>query len=123
MTTNSNAGSSPVDVNVRPVAWLHDQPERYDVVHDEAKALWLRALPKQVEHYTIPLYRHSERQPLSTEDACALLKDALGIDPLLDGNMLKMLRAVERAHGIGPNAKVSGAGTASAGMPSYTAGD
>jgi hypothetical protein len=73
------------------------------VVHDEAKALWLKAWPKQVEHYTIPLYRHAERQPLSTEHACALLKDALGIDPILDGNMLKMLRAVERAHGIGTN--------------------
>ena len=96
----------PVDVNVRPVAWLHDQPGRYDVVHDEAKAFWLKAWPKQVEHYTIPLYRHVERQPLSTDAACALLKDALGIDPRLDGNILKMLRAVERAHGIGPNAKV-----------------
>ena len=97
----------PVDVNVRPVAWMHDQPERYDVVHNEAKALWLKAWPKQVEHYTIPLYRHERREPLSTDAACALLKDALGIDPLLDGNMLKMLRAVDRAHGIGPNAKVS----------------
>jgi len=98
----------PVDVNVRPVAWLHDQPERYDVVHDEARALWLKAWPKQVEHYTIPLYRHAERQPLSTDAACALLKDTLGIDPRLDGNMLKMLRAVERAHGIGHNARLSG---------------
>jgi hypothetical protein len=104
MSTAPNA-QGPVDVNVRPVAWLHDQPERYDVVHDEAKALWLKAWPKQVEHYTIPLYRHAERQPLSTEHACALLKDALGIDPILDGNMLKMLRAVERAHGIGTNAR------------------
>ena len=107
----------PVDVEVRPVAWLHALPERYDVVHDEAKALWLKAWPKQVEHYTIPLYRYAERQPLSTEAACALLKDALGIDPLLDGNMLKILRVVERAHGIGANAEVSGAGTASAGLP------
>ena len=101
MTTPIAQG--PVDVNVRPVAWMHDQPERYDVVHNEAKALWLKAWPKQVEHYTIPLYRHERREPLSTDAACALLKDALGIDPLLDGNMLKMLRAVERAHGIGPN--------------------
>lgn len=46
----------PVDVNVRPVAWLHDQQGRYDVVHDEVKALWLKAWPKQVEHYTIPRY-------------------------------------------------------------------
>ena len=98
----------PVDVEVRPVAWLHALPERYDVVHDEAKALWLKAWPKQVEHYTIPLYRYAERQPLSTEAACALLKDALGIDPLLDGNMLKILRVVERAHGIGANVLAQG---------------
>jgi hypothetical protein len=104
MTTQASS-ASPLDIPVMPVAWLHDQPERYDVVHDEARALWLKAWPKQVEHYTIPLYRHAERQPLSTEAACALLKDALGIDPMLDGNMLKMLRAVERAHGIGLNAK------------------
>ena len=105
MTEEKKADDSerPLDCVVRPVAWLHDQPERYDVVHDEAKALWLKAHPKQVEHYTIPLYRHAERQPLSTEAACSLLKDALGIDPMLDGNMLKMLRAVEQAHGIGPN--------------------
>ena len=105
MTTQASS-ASPLDIPVMPVAWLHDQPERYDVVHDEARALWLKAWPKQVEHYTIPLYRHAERQPLSTEAACALLKDAIGIDPILDGNMLKMLRAVERAHGIGHNARV-----------------
>ena len=87
---NDVYSAGPVDVNVRPVAWLHDQPGRYDVVHDEAKAFWLKAWPKQVEHYTIPLYRHVERQPLSTDAACALLKDTLGIDPRLDGNMLKM---------------------------------
>ena len=54
-----------------------------------------------------------QRQPLSTDAACALLKDTLGIDPRLDGNMLKMLRAVERAHGIGPNAPHEGPGAAS----------
>lgn len=106
MTTQDDS-ASPLDIPVMPMptAWMHDQPERYDVVHDKAKALWLEAWPKQVEHYTIPLYRHAARQPLSTEDARALLKDALGIDPIFDGNMLKMLRAVERAHGIAHNAK------------------
>jgi len=39
---------------------------------------------------------------LSTDDACALLRNVLGIDPVLDGNMLKMLRMVEQAHGILP---------------------
>lgn len=37
--------------------------------------------------------------PLSTESASALLT-SLGYDPLLDGNMLKILRTVEQAHGI-----------------------
>jgi len=81
---------------------MHDQPGRFEAIHAEAKELWLKAWPKQVEHYTIPLYRHAERQPLSTDEACALLKNVLGIDPMLDGNMLKMLRMVERAHGILP---------------------
>lgn len=97
--------AGPLEATVRPVAWLHDQPGRYDVAHDMAKALWLKACPKQVEHYTIPLYLHEHREPLSTEAACALLKNVLGIDPLLDGNMLKLLRAVEQAHGIGPNVR------------------
>ena len=35
--------------------------------------------------------------------ACALLIDA-GFNPGLDGNILKVLRTVERAHGIGHNA-------------------
>lgn len=102
--TTNGFSAVPLDIPVMPVAWLHDQEGRYDVVHDEAKQLWLKAWPKQVEHYTIPLYRHAERQPLSTDAACALLKDASGIDPILDGNVLKILRAVERAHGIGHNA-------------------
>jgi len=64
MTTTPIA-AGPNDVTVRPAAWMHDQPDRFDVIHAEAKALWLKAWPKQVEHYTIPLYRHQERQPLS----------------------------------------------------------
>lgn len=85
MTTTPIA-AGPNDVTVRPAAWMHDQSDRFDVIHAEAKALWLKAWPKQVEHYTIPLYRHQERQPLSTDDACALLRNVLGIDPVLDDN-------------------------------------
>ena len=81
----------------RPVAWLHDEEGRYDVVHDEAKALWLQARPRQVERYTIPLYLH---KPLSTDAACALIAETIGRSAMRDGNLLKLLRAVERAHGI-----------------------
>ena len=84
----------------RPVAWLHDHPGRFEVIHDDVKDLWLRIRPEQVKNYTIPLYRHAYRQPLSTDDACTLLKNALGIDPMFDGNLLKMLRAIEQAHDI-----------------------
>lgn len=84
----------------RPVAWLHNECGRYDVVHDEAKALWLKVSPMQVEHYTIPLYGHENREPISTDAACSLLKSLFGATPP-DGNMLKLIRAVERAHGIG----------------------
>jgi hypothetical protein len=82
---------------VRPVAWLHSEDGRYDVLHDEVKALWLKARPKQVEHYTIPLYVQKQ---LNTEEACALIADTLGSSAMHDGNLLKLLRAVERAHGI-----------------------
>jgi len=85
-----------------PVAWLHDQSGpcgQYSVIHDEVKALWLKAKPQQVEHYTIPLYLRADNKPLSMEASSALLK-SLGYDPMLDGNMLKILRAVEQAHGI-----------------------
>ncbi len=88
------------------VAWLHDQPNKCFVMHDKSKRIWLKAAPAQVEHYTIPLYLHQERQPLSTEAACELL-NAIGIDPMLDGNMLKLLRVVEQAHGIGDNTTLS----------------
>lgn len=86
-----------------PIAWLHDQPGRYEVLHEKVKALWMKSYPKQVEHYTIPLYQYVKRQPLSTEAARALLKTEIGIDPMLDGNVLKILRVIERAHGIGFN--------------------
>ena len=43
-------------VQGEPVAWLHNDPDRLDVIHHKAKELWLKAWPKQVEHYTISLY-------------------------------------------------------------------
>lgn len=88
------------------IAWLHDDPDRYDVIHTEAKKVWLKAFPKQVEHYTIPLYYHKDRQALSTDEACALVRKVIGIDPISDGNLLKLVRAVEVAHGIGAMEKI-----------------
>jgi len=105
---NKDDSASPLDIPVRPDAWMHDEPNRFEVIHDASKELWMKAFPKQVEHYTVPLFRHAERQPLSTESACALLK-SVGADPILDGNMLKILRAVEVAHGIRINGECSGA--------------
>lgn len=108
MTTHASS-ASPLDITVRPDAWMHDEPNRFEVIHNASKELWLKAWPKQVEHYTVPLFRHAERQPLSTEAARALLK-CVGADPMLDGNILKILRAVEVAHGIRANAKLTGGG-------------
>lgn len=98
----SNDTSARLDFEplVRPVAWLHDDSERVDVVHDEAKTLWLHVRPKQVEHYTIPLYLREHKQQLSTDEACTLIKNTLGASAVEDGNLLKLLRAVELAHGI-----------------------
>ena len=36
------------------IAWLHDT--RVDVIHNDAKELWLKVNHRKVEHYTIPLY-------------------------------------------------------------------
>jgi hypothetical protein len=60
-----------------PVAWMHDctDPKNCDigavngVIHDEVKRLWLEVKPKQVEHYTIPLYRRPA--PAAACDDCA----------------------------------------------------
>ncbi len=54
----------------KPVAWLHDDPKRFDVIHAEVKELLQKAgghlhrpLDK-TERYTVPLY--TRPQPAST---------------------------------------------------------
>jgi hypothetical protein len=61
-----------------PVAWMHDGEGRYDVCHRVAKDLWLNAWPKQVEHYTIPLYLrcHDASWWALVMGAAAALEDA-----------------------------------------------
>lgn len=59
MNYESPPAQCPIDVNDRPIAWLHDHAKRYDIIHDEVKALWLNIRPELVEHYTIPLYKHT----------------------------------------------------------------
>lgn len=54
-----------------PVAWLHDDPARIDVIHAKVKAVLvgardnagylLRPQPDKSEHYSIPLYTHPPR--------------------------------------------------------------
>lgn len=58
-------GAQPVqdkpDQNAgRPIAWLHNDPDRIDVCHDEAKKVWMTVRPTHVEHYTIPLFRNDD---------------------------------------------------------------
>ena len=45
--------------------------------------------------------RLERRNPLTVEAACKLLEDIFGAGAALDSKVLDMLRAVERAHGIG----------------------
>jgi len=56
---------------VAPIAWLHNDPDRIDVCHTRTKEIWLGAWPKQVEHYTIPLYAHP---PASADEGIRILK-------------------------------------------------
>lgn len=61
-----------------PIAWMHDQPGRLEVIHSEAKTLWLRHWPRQVEHYTVPLFR------LLPKDEALYHQSILLADILLD---------------------------------------
>lgn len=64
LASAAQPASAPAAV-AEPVAWLHDDPQRYDVIHAEVKDLLVksrdaaghlhRPLDKSA-HYTIPLY-------------------------------------------------------------------
>jgi len=50
-------------------------------VHDEAKALWLKTWPKQIELYTIPLYQYDQfAQVISERDALQAKLDRLMLE-------------------------------------------
>ena len=51
-----DAGRKSFADGLVPVAWLHDQRPDADVITNSVRDVWLAALPKQVEHYTTPLY-------------------------------------------------------------------
>lgn len=55
---------------LKPIAFLHNDPERFDVIHAKVKELWLKFKPDHVEHYSIPLY--------SKEDASAAANQFFG---------------------------------------------
>lgn len=65
-----------------PVAWLHDQPERFDVIHDLVKsalqgansASVQRPAVDKTEHYTIPLYATPQPAPQPCRDAAEQLQ-------------------------------------------------
>lgn len=75
------AQAAPAAV-AEPVAWLHDDPQRYDVIHAEVKDLLVkfrdaagylhRPLDKSA-HYTIPLYT-APAAPASQDAEDALMK-------------------------------------------------
>lgn len=49
-----------------PVAWAHDTKGYAYVISDAVRQLWLKAKPKHVKHYTVPLFTH---QPEPARDA------------------------------------------------------
>lgn len=93
LASAAQPASAPAAV-AEPVAWLHDDPQRYDVIHAEVKDLLVksrdaaghlhRPLDKSA-HYTIPLY---------TAPAPAAQGDAL------DAARYRWLRRKVSAHGI-----------------------
>ena len=60
------AAGAASQLSAEPVAWMHDQPGRVDVIHSSVKELWLKVgqpsgfyrenVPCKVEHYNAPLY-------------------------------------------------------------------
>ena len=72
---------------VTPVAWMHDQDGRVDVIHDKVKALWLRMgqpdgfyrekVPCKVEHYTIPLFA-----PPPEQEAAQAAQAQIAVEPV-----------------------------------------
>lgn len=71
-----------------PVAWMHDQPNRVDVIHRDVKDLLQRVpgssrgiyRPLDVsEHYTIPLYAAPVAQAQHSVPIAPQLKRALGL--------------------------------------------
>jgi hypothetical protein len=77
------------------VAWAHIGNGRCDVIADEVKQFLLRAKPELVEFYAIPLKESCGCVPMSTEQVCKLIQDVLGVSYREDGNMVKLVRAVE----------------------------
>lgn len=95
----SDAKAHPVDTLVIPTAWLHESDGRIDVIPNELKDIWLKVRPSQVEHYTVPLYLQSKRSPICTQQAIDMCR-SVGLDPEQNGNILKLVRLIEVAHGI-----------------------
>lgn len=85
---------------MKATAWMHNGSGRYDIIHDEVKHLLESAGLDTAKNYEIPLYAHAEKQPLNTDEAVSLIKSATGDDAMQNGNLLKIFRAAERAHGI-----------------------
>lgn len=77
------------------VAYMHDGDGRVDCIHSQVRDLWLKAWPKQVERYTIPLVRLPQRKPMTTERAKELMRETLGVENISEGNLIKLLRAIE----------------------------
>jgi hypothetical protein len=69
---------------VEPEAWMHDQ--RKDTVHNDGKALWLKIMGKQVEHYTKPLYSRETVEAMISQtllkaaDRCEQMALYTGVD-------------------------------------------
>ena len=94
LASAAQPASAPAAV-AEPVAWLHDDPQRYDVIHAEVKDLLVksrdaaghlhRPLDKSA-HYTIPLYTApapaAQGDALPREDfAWMVVKEACETEP------------------------------------------
>ena len=77
------------------VAYMHDGEGRVDCIHSQVRDLWKKVSPERVARFTIPLIRLPQRKPMLTDRAKELMRETLGVENISDGNLIKLLRAIE----------------------------
>jgi len=91
-----------------PAAWMRDDGGDGSIstmtvcISTKVRDLWLKANPRQVKRYTIPLYAHPAPAPKPTQEPVQtpMTEEQIETTEWSD-DIHTIIRAVERYHGIG----------------------